>query len=286
MTPRAVRSSDGVGLAVVEGGTPSGPELLFVHGFCQSHRCWDKQFSDPALQHCRLVAFDLRGHGASGKPQARTSYESDQLWADDIDAVMTGTGLQRPILVGWSYGARLVLDYLRIHGAARIAGVNFVASSLRTTTNGNAPRPDLALDLLSDDLPIRLEATRQFLRRCFASGLDHQDFEHVLAANMLVPAGVRRFILARAPPAMDLESLADLPILISHGSNDPIMSPDVPRSAAARLKTAAFSLYQDAGHAVFFEQPDRFNRELADFVHAANTAAPTGPQHSLNGEPS
>ncbi len=41
--PHAVRSPDGVMLAVQEWGNPSGPEILFIHGFAQSSLSWGRQ---------------------------------------------------------------------------------------------------------------------------------------------------------------------------------------------------------------------------------------------------
>jgi len=62
----SVTTADGVRLNVVETGNPQGPAIVFVHGISQSWLSWIAQLSDPALRaKYRLIAFDLRGHGAS-----------------------------------------------------------------------------------------------------------------------------------------------------------------------------------------------------------------------------
>ncbi|WP_163579551.1 alpha/beta fold hydrolase, partial [Klebsiella pneumoniae] len=74
----------------------------------------------------RIITFDLRGHGLSDKPAAREAYQPAKVWADDVKAVIEATGVERPVLVGWSYAGRVMADYLLVHGGARVAGLNFV----------------------------------------------------------------------------------------------------------------------------------------------------------------
>jgi len=131
----SVTTSDGVRLNVVETGNPQGPAIVFVHGISQSWLSWIAQLSDPTLRATyRLVAFDLRGHGASqgsqvavdadGAPYAPlpdAAYNNGNaaataaLWAGDLQAVLTGLALSSPTVVGWSYGGCVVLDYIGTH---------------------------------------------------------------------------------------------------------------------------------------------------------------------------
>ena len=95
-----VRAPDGTRLAVYEWGKATGPEVVLVHGFAQCHLCFEPQI--PALAaHCRVVAFDFRGHGASEQPADPAAYQGHRVWADDLAAVMAAKGLKRPVLVGW-----------------------------------------------------------------------------------------------------------------------------------------------------------------------------------------
>src|SRR4051812_23923022 len=117
MKTTRVRARDGVELGVQEWGNPQGMELLLIHGFNQSHLSWSRQIADPSLvDACRIVAFDLRGHGASSKPERAAAYNDGKLWADDITAVMDSAALKRPVVAGWSYAGRVIGDYLRHAG--------------------------------------------------------------------------------------------------------------------------------------------------------------------------
>ncbi|MDE0799205.1 MAG: alpha/beta fold hydrolase [Rhodospirillaceae bacterium] len=97
-----IEAEDGVPLVVAETGNPNGPALLFIHGYSQSILSWKRQLDDPALQaKYRMVAFDLRGHGASGKPWPPDDYESRD-WGGDVATVMSTQNLESPVLIGGS----------------------------------------------------------------------------------------------------------------------------------------------------------------------------------------
>ena len=71
-----------------------------------------------SLRPCPLVAYDLRGHGMSEAPLEAEHYTDGALWADDVAAIIDQLRLDRPVLVGWSYGSFVICDYVRAHGQA------------------------------------------------------------------------------------------------------------------------------------------------------------------------
>ncbi len=98
-----VKTPDGLAIAAGEWGNAAGPEIVFIHGFSQRSLSWSRQLTDPGLSAAfRMIAYDLRGHGASDKPADKESYGRDRLWADELAAVIAAAGLKRPVLVGWS----------------------------------------------------------------------------------------------------------------------------------------------------------------------------------------
>jgi non-heme chloroperoxidase len=72
---------------------------------------------------------DIRGHGLSEKP--RSVYGDSKLWAEDVHAVITGLGLNRPVLSGWSYAGAIICDYVSTYGEEQIAGTNWVGAICR-----------------------------------------------------------------------------------------------------------------------------------------------------------
>ena len=135
-----VEGGAGLPLLVAEGGRPEGPPIILLHGFSQCHLCWYRQFEGRLAERFRLIAPDLRGHGGSAKPEDRAAYSDGALWADDLAAVIGTLGLERPIVVAWSYAGAMVCDYLRHRGTAEIAGVNFVGAVVKLGP-GSVPLP-------------------------------------------------------------------------------------------------------------------------------------------------
>jgi non-heme chloroperoxidase len=270
MQPTTIKSADGVPIAVQEWGNPRGREILFIHGFSQCNLSWQRQVTDPALAaEFRMVTLDLRGHGSSGKPGNKDAYFSDRLWADDIAAVIATTGLQRPVLVGWSYGGRVISDYLRNHGTGVVAGINYVGA--RTVNNNNmfGPARMHIPGMASEDLATNIASTRAFLRACFEIQPTPDDFETMLAFNMLVPANVRGHAMARGTDDGAVLHKLNCPVLVTHGRKDQIILPAMGEFSAGSVSNARLSLYDNAGHGTFWEDAPRFNRELTELVRMA-----------------
>jgi pimeloyl-ACP methyl ester carboxylesterase len=100
-----VQGDGGVRLAVRE-WPGEGPSILLLHGLASSSHIWD--LVAPRLApRFRVVVYDQRGHGLSGKPSS--GYGFDRLIADAA-AVIRTLGLGRPVVVGHSWGANVALQ--------------------------------------------------------------------------------------------------------------------------------------------------------------------------------
>ena len=270
MNRREIRSGDGLILAGYESGNPEGPEILFIHGFSQCSLAWEKQLSSTALaREFRLIAFDIRGHGASEKPVDLTCYANDAQFAGDVHCVMEAFKLKRPVLVGWSYAGRIVSDYVTNYGTGSIAGINYVGARTKTDAAYNGPGTKLLRDMTSNDITANIAATRTFVRACYEKQPSVDEFETVLAYNMLVPPDIRGAHLNR--PASDgrILSKLDVPVLVTQGSEDRLVLKGLGEFTAGVVPGARLSMYEGIGHSPFVESATRFNRELAGFVRMA-----------------
>jgi non-heme chloroperoxidase len=108
-----VTGGGGLRLHVREWGNADGPPILFMHGISVNHLCWRHQYDSALADEFRLVAYDLRGHGMSEAPLEPEHYTDGRLWADDVAVIIDRLGLDRPVLVGWSYGGFIACDYVR-----------------------------------------------------------------------------------------------------------------------------------------------------------------------------
>ena len=265
----SAKSSDGVSLAGVIAGNPNGAPILFIHGFSQCHLAWRRQLTDPELMaRFRMVAYDMRGHGGSDKPMEIEHYSDDRLWADDLAAVIAATGVKRPVVVAWSYGGRVVSDYLSFYSQDGLSGVNYVAAVTKSDRAFWGPEHRHIRAMASDDLMTNIRASRKLVYATVAQRPARDDLEMALAYTMLVPAKVRAGLLHRTNNDGRVLGSLQLGVLVTHGALDRIVLPAAGRYTATRVRGARLSLYGGVGHSPFLEDPLRFNRELSEFVAA------------------
>jgi non-heme chloroperoxidase len=270
-----VPGGGGLRLHVREWGKPDGTPIVFIHGWSQSHLCWHNQVESTLGDEFRLVAFDLRGHGMSEAPPQSQHYTHAGLWAYDLAAIIDELELERPILVGWSYGAFVICDYLRAYGQDRIGAIDFVAGAVKLgeAAFGTLIGPgflDHFAGATADDLPTNIDAMRGLVRAFSARPLPAADTEKLLAASMTVPARVRANLAAREIDCDDVLNPLEVPLLVTHGRADTIVLPSMADHILAVCPTAEASWYPGVGHVPHLEQPERFNRELAELGRRAS----------------
>ena len=241
--------------------------------------CWARQYESALADEFRLIAFDLRGHGMSEAPLESGHYTDGRLWADDLAAIIDHLALDRSVLVGWSYGSFVICDYVRTHGAERIAGIEFVEGvvKLNEAAFGTLIGPgilDHFADATADDLPTNIWAMRGFIKACLAKPLPADDFETALCWNIVVPARVRAALFAREIDDDDVLRTLDVPLLVTHGRADSVVLPAMAEHVLATCPTAEASWYDGVGHVPFLEEPERFNRELAALSRRARADRP------------
>ena len=277
-----VITPDGVGISVQVWGDAGGPDILFIHGMLQSHLSWSQQIQSPLARRFRLITYDLRGHGGSDKPADPSLYNDSGRFADELKAVMDAVGVKRPTLVGWSFGTRIVADYLLKFGTGRLAGINFVAPVISSNPDHFGPHVEHLAEARDEDFATSIRGTRKFLRACFLREPARDPFETMLVVSASVPPQIRRSFKR---PTSDAESLQGLlrsltrPALISHGLEDQVVLPELSRWLAAMIPAAQVSFYQASAHTPFFEEPDRFNRELEAFAIHANQVSDHQADH-------
>ena len=276
-TVHAIAGGGGLRLHVREWGRAEGPPILFIHGWSQNHLCWAKQYESALADDFRLVAYDLRGHGMSEAPLDPAHYTNDELWADDVAAIVDELGLRRAVLVGWSYGAFVICDYLRKYGQGGVAAIDFVEGvvKLGETAFGTMIGPgflDHFVDATADDLPTNVRAMRSFVRACLVKPVSDDDLETAICWNVAVPAAIRASLAARELDYDDVLRALEVPLLVTHGRADSVVLPAMAEHVVAICPTAEASWYEGVGHVPHLEEPGRFNRELAELARRA--AAP------------
>lgn len=267
---QTVEGAGGVPLNVVTAGDPQSPAILFVHGIGQSHYSFVRQLNSDLAEDFFLVTFDLRGHAASGKPWLPEAYNQPAVWARDVAAVMAATKIQRPIVVAWSYGTLVILDYVREFGVDNLAAINLTGGhgALRPFRMPPADDPNAEAFAqvrklqLSPSLTDNIDAVERMVQWLTEGPIPDQERQYFEAITLMLPAYARRGMLARRPDNQDLLAKLTLPVLLSLGEADNPTQLEDGADMAATHGNVSLSVYANAGHSVFFEQPERFNTEL------------------------
>ncbi|GAA3553140.1 alpha/beta hydrolase [Amycolatopsis ultiminotia] len=263
-----VAGPGGVRIALrVEGAQNSRP-IVFVHGWAQASNAWSAQLADPALSaRFRLVAMDLRGHGASDVPAA--GYDDPRQWADDLAAVLDFAGPDA-IVVGWSYGGLVIADYLRVHGTARLAGIVLVGAITeigRGRAGGqNGPVMRAALPAaLSEEAEVAVPALVEFARAQASPRVPGSYTQAMLGHSLAVPPSVRGALFRRDIGSAEVLQAVDKPVLVVHGTADRVVAPAAAEYSAGKIPGAVVRWFVDAGHLPFVEEPGEFNSLLRQF---------------------
>ena len=278
MRTRTVRGGGDVGLYVEESGDTGDPAVLFLHGYSQSRLSWKKQFESTLTDDHRLIRMDSRGHGRSEKPRNAEAYSDSSLWAADVRAVLDALGLEDVVVVAWSYGSLVALDYLAAHGTDRVAGVNFVG-----VVSGMGTEPATKLlgsrylnlfpDLTSRDAETSVAALETLVDICVHDDLSPDERYFMLGYNVVVPPAVRDGMRSRSLSHRETLADLDVPALFSHGDEDRVVRPEAVPVNADLVADARTSAYAGVGHSPFWESPRRFNDELAEFARRAGSSS-------------
>ncbi|MEM6422361.1 MAG: alpha/beta hydrolase [Pseudomonadota bacterium] len=263
---------DGLSLAIREGGHPDGRPILFLHGWSQSSAVFRHQFVGSLAERFRLIAPDLRGHGASEKPSDPSGYAAGAGWAADLAAIIAGCGLDKPLVVGWSMGGWILGDYLRVHGPDRLGGLVLVGSLARV---GKAADPALLAKRKADaraegmydpDPVTQIEAAITFAKAMTTAPLSKRDLAFLTAQMMACPPAIRRAARLRDEDWREAFATASsIPRLVIQGVADRVCYPEMGAETAAALQTE-IQLFPGAGHMPFWEQPEAFDAAVAGLM--------------------
>jgi non-heme chloroperoxidase len=279
---RYISARDGLPLCVFETGNPAGRELLLVHGFSQSYAVFKRQYQGPLAKDFRIVAFDLRGHGCSGKAWDPAAYVDTRRWADDVATVIDDRKLNRPLFVGWSYGGYVAADYVRHHGTRRLAGIVMIGSNagllpLDAPAKERSDAARAASRTLAPDVEAQIAAGNGFVNVMTANPAPPDMREIMFATNQMMPPYVRRAFADRSLDNSDIVDRFDLPVWLLAGSKDLSQPEALLRAVASRLPQAKLVLMEGTGHAPFIDQPAAFDTELRRIVEATANRLAAAP---------
>jgi non-heme chloroperoxidase len=254
----------------------SGRPVVLIHGWPLSGASWSAQL--PALTEAgyRVVTYDRRGFGKSGKPGADSTYDYDTL-TGDLDALLTELDLQDVSLVGFSMGGGEVSRYVGAHGEDRLRSIVF-AAAIPPCLLKDDDHPDGALDADTvAGMQAQLRADREgfldeFTTNFFSAGGELQVTEEERADALDLAAQAELHAAAECIESWLTDFTADLakvtvPTLVIHGDSDVIVPVEVSgRRTHEAVAGSEFVVLERGPHGINTSHADEFNRALLDFL--------------------
>lgn len=248
-----------------------GRPIVLLHGW-SAHSGFFRPQMALAAQGFRVIAPDLPGHGRDRRPTARLRIAD---LADALAAFLDARDLEGVVLVGWSMGATVALDYLDRHGAARIGGLVTVDMTAKLANDAewrlglrsglDARIGERAARLMEHDWPAYAPRIAAALFAPGFSGPEAQWVRDELAANDALPmASLWRDLVASDQRAA--AARLDRPVLAIVGGDSQLYGAAAAQTIAGAAVRAERLIVPGAGHSPHLERPDVFNAALAAFA--------------------
>jgi 3-oxoadipate enol-lactonase len=236
-----------------------GLALVLAHGAGGNHLSWWQQV--PTLsQHFRCVTFDHRGFGSS---RDLADGPGADAFIEDLHQLLDHLGIQRTALLAQSMGGWTSL------GFASKYPDRVTALALCDTTAG-IDDPEVAREMksLQTTMPRSLTLV---LQRAYSAQFPQRDparcflYQQISGLNLHVPSDLLAKLTSMRHPVQPLIE-RHVPTMLLVGEEDALTPARTMELMARRIPHARFVKVPSAGHSVYFEQPDEFNRIVLEFL--------------------
>ncbi len=252
---RRFQTSDGVFLSAIESGNADAAlTIALIPGWCMPAWLWQPQI-DALSARYRVAALDPRGQGESDVPAS--GYHFERRAADIHEFLLP---YQNVLLAGWSLGALEVLEYAHRYGESKLAGMALVDSSV-----GELPAPPPGGTFLQSLREDRDKTLDGFVREMVAKPRPEAEFTALLQDVKRMSLENSIALLSSGIPREHWKACA-------HTFKKPLLYVVTPqfegqaRNLEKNRPGTRIEVFSDAGHALFMDEPQRFNRLMTDFA--------------------
>ena len=246
-----------------------GQPIVFLHGATAGLRYFEPHLMGLSDAY-RTVAFDFRGHGRSAKTELGHTVLQH---ARDLRAFLEQLGLDDVVLVGWSMGAVVSWEYVDQFGTDRVRALVDVDMEPSPVKRDDydygsydvAGFREALVDVQTDPLGLLEQQAEMMLKDPPSRELRTL----ILDEGSRTPPPVQGAMLLGLLLLRDYRDVLldiDVPTLVCAGADEKWRSVASVEYAAELLPDARFELFEDSGHCITVEEPERFNQLVRDFV--------------------
>lgn len=217
---------------------------------------WRGQLKEIGRRY-HTLALDPRGQGESQIPAEGFTAERR---AADLKELLDP--LSNVLLVGWSLGAIESLQYVHMFGAGRLAGMVLVDSSV-----GEEPAPPPGGTFIQRLRGNRDEMIEEFVRAIFAKPPPNEEVEALARGAKRLPVEASIALLSYPFERAHWRRIA-------HAFDKPLLYVVTPqyeaqaRNLQKNRPATQVEIFRDAGHALFIDEPERFNALIEQFIRS------------------
>ena len=248
-------------LPYVEQGDATGVPVVMLHGVTDSWRSFESVL--PYLpDDVRAIAVTQRGHGDAPKPES--GYLIEDLAGDVVD-LMDELEIERAIVVGHSMGS-WVTQRIAIDHPERVLGI-VLAGSFSGSPVHDPGMAALAREMGTVQDPVADQIAREFQESTVATPLAPEALDTFVSESLKVPARIWRDAFAgfaELDQADELEGVKT-PALLVWGDQDAFIARETQNELLRALTDSRLTVYRDVGHALHWEQPERFAADVLAF---------------------
>lgn len=248
-----------------------GEPLVLIAGLGVGSWVWFKQVPTLA-EKFQTIVFDNRGAGRSDKPAG--PYTIARM-ADDVAGLLRALGVERAHVLGASMGGFIAQELALSH--PRMTRRLILACTSFGGRHHVPPSQEVLQAMGSLDGLNTEERARQHIHLAFSSSYirEHpEELERAIQLRLANPIPEHAYLgQLQAAIGFDAEarvSSIQAPTLVITGDQDMMVPAENSRRLAARIPGAKLVIIEGAGHSVFIERADTFNRAVIEFLEAAD----------------
>lgn len=252
---------------ITEHAAGAGPDLVCLHSLGLDRRMWDPILAGLSGRG-RLVAYDLRGHGAARDVEPRPSLER---LTGDLVALLDALGLERPVIAGVSLGGAVAMSFALAH-PERVGGLCLIC----TTPKARDVYEQRAVGAERDGVGPQIDST---LARWFTpDALAENGWGPRYARERLEQASVGDFAAAwRVMGSLALTARlpeVQVPTAVVAAEQDVATPPETMREIADAVAQPSFHVLPGGGHMLALERPEAVAGVLAEEFLSGQAVTP------------